>query len=385
MQKAKGVRLWLERRKGRPAVYYIRDKERRISTGCAESELPAAEEKLREYLTERHRPDTGQRDLSQILMADVMNLYATDIAPGKASRETIMYHMKALTPFWGTKTLADVKGKTCRKYLDERSAIQSGSCGTLKEPPQFPPLENREYQKNRTSSARTPSCIFRSVKPSTVRRELKTLQAAINHWHKESPLIAVPKVTLPEEGERRERVLERNEVAAMLRAARRLGFDHVARFIILGVYTGTRHNALLRLRWVPSLSGGHIDLDRGIIYRRGSAEKDTSKRRPPVSATKRLLHHLRRWAERDYDRSANVIHYQGSPILKMKRAWAKTVKEAGLGRDVTPHTLRHTCASWALWEGKTIWDVAGIIGADASTIEKVYGHHRLDVEERKRA
>lgn len=68
----------------------------------------------------------------------------------------------------------------------------------------------------------------------------------------------------------------------------------------------------------------------------------------------------------------------------MKRAWANVVKEAGLGRDVTPHVLRHTCATWALWEGRTIWDVAGLIGADASTVEKVYGHHKLDGEIRRR-
>lgn len=71
----------------------------------------------------------------------------------------------------------------------------------------------------------------------------------------------------------------------------------------------------------------------------------------------------------------------------MKRAWNTVRKAAGLGPDVTPHTLRHTCASWLLWgrEAKgarpaqkplTIWEVAGVIGADASTVERVYGHHR---------
>ncbi len=70
----------------------------------------------------------------------------------------------------------------------------------------------------------------------------------------------------------------------------------------------------------------------------------------------------------------------------MKRAWATVVKKAGLGPEVTPHVLRHTCATWLLREGKTIWDVAGIIGADASTVERVYGHHKpVATEERKRA
>jgi integrase len=53
--------------------------------------------------------------------------------------------------------------------------------------------------------------------------------------------------------------------------------------------------------------------------------------------------------------------------------------------DVTPHVLRHTCATWALWKGKTIWEVAGLIGADASTVERTYGHHRTEQLEEKRA
>lgn len=373
MQKAKGVRLWLEQRKGRPAVYYIRDKEKRVSTGCGPERLEDAQKALADYLTARFRPDTSQRDLAAISIAEVLMLYGQDIAPGKASAATIGYHMKALLPYWGEKTLADVKGSTCRSYLNLRTNNSKPSLSAT--------AAQLHSSKGRKSS----------VVPATVRRELKTLQASINHWHRESPLPAVPKVTLPEEGERRERVLERNEVARMLRAARRLGFDHVARFIIIGIYTGTRHNAILRLRWDSSnLAGGSVDLERGIIYRRGRSERETSKRRPPVRISGKLVSQLKRYFEQDNrvndDSGARtVIHYNGSPILKMKRAWAKTIKEAGLGKDVTPHVLRHTAASWLLWEGKTIWDVAGIIGADASTVQKVYGHHRLTVEERKRA
>jgi len=67
---------------------------------------------------------------------------------------------------------------------------------------------------------------------------------------------------------------------------------------------------------------------------------------------------------------------------------------AGLGPDVTPHVLRHSCASWLLWgrpaKGArpatpplTIWDVAGVIGADDSTVERTYGHHmRIEMERR---
>jgi integrase len=298
-------------------------------------------------------------------------LYWQDVAQTKPSRETIGYHIKALLPYWGDKTLAQVKGSTCRAYLSKRSSIVHGS--------PHPGASANTHGLSRKGQA------DRSVSPSTVRRELKTLSAAINHWHKESPLAMVPQVTLPPEGERRARFLERHEAAAMLRAAHRLGAKHVARFILIGLHTGTRHEAILKLRWSASLSGGHIDLERGIIFRRGAAERETSKRRPPVQIGQRLRNYLVRWRRLDGEGISHIIHYHGAPIAKMKRAWATVVKEAGLGKDVTPHTLRHTCATWALWKGKTIWEVAGLIGADASTVERTYGHHRTEQLEEKRA
>ncbi len=309
-------------------------------------------------------------------------LYLTDLPADSPSRETFRYHVKALSGYWGDKSLADVKGSTCRTFIEHRTGGQSSHLA---------PTNGK--------SSRKKGC----VSNSTARQELKTLQAAINHWHRESPLEAVPKVTLPKPGSRRERVLERSEVARLLCACRRLSregrqaargatqytdYSHVARFILIGIYTGTRHAAITGLKWVPSDTGGHADLDRDTIYRRGSHARETSKRRPPVRISGQLAGHMGRWAKQDASIGAlSVIHYQGQRILRMKRAWNTVRKAAGLGPDVTPHVLRHTCASWLLWgrEGKgarpatkpmTIWEVAGVIGADATTVSKVYGHHR---------
>jgi integrase len=366
-RRSKGARLWVRERKGRGPVYVIRDGKSEISTGCGLDDLAGAEKALAEHLARTFRFNTGERDLSRITVAEVLTMYGQDQPADKPSRALIGYHIANLLPFWGDKSLADVKGSTCRNFTKLRT-------------------EGRSSSSPQTSSnnSRRSGCVSKS----TARRELKTLQAAINHWHRESPLAAVPKVSLPPEGERRERVLERNEVARLLWAARKLNLPHVARFIIIGVYSGTRHNAILSLRWMPALSGGHADLERQVLYRRGSAERETSKRRPAMSIPPRLGAHLARWLRQDVADGgrSTIVNYDGSKLAKMKRAWASVVREAGLGPDVTPHVLRHSCASWLLWEGKTIWDVAGIIGADASTVERVYGHHRrIEQEERKKA
>ncbi len=349
----KGPRLYLRKRQGQDAVYVIRDGEAEISTGCSAENADRATEALRDYLAQHFRPDTSERSLSRISCAEVLMLYLGDLPADSPSKATIEYHIKALGAFWGSKMLADVKGSSCRDYAAQRR-----------------------------------------VKQSTARQELKTFQASINHWHSESPLAAVPKVKLPKPTAGRERFLERDEVARMLRACRRLmregrtaakgavqhtDYSHVARFILLGLYSGTRHDAILRLRWKASRLGGHPDLERGILYRRGSSQTETSKRTPPHRMAIRLRSHLGRWKRQfDEDGILPLIHHQGLPIAKMRRAWNTVREAAGLGEDVTPHVLRHTCISWHLWDGKTTWEVGQIVGADAATIDRVYGHHKLE-------
>lgn len=46
--------------------------------------------------------------------------------------------------------------------------------------------------------------------------------------------------------------------------------------------------------------------------------------------------------------------------------------------DDEPDELQWTAHGLVCFDGKTIWEVAGIIGADASTVERTYGHHRID-------
>ena len=363
-RRAKGLRLYLREREGRPAVYVIVDGDKEHSTGCGPSDLRQAEQRLADYIADKFQPNRSERSLAKIQVRDVLTLYGRDVAPTKPSAKTIGFHCKALMPFWQDKTLDDVRGSTCRQYLSARTSANSSGKGST--------------QSSKTS--------VRSIKPSTVRRELKTLQAAINYWHKESPLEAIPKVSLPEEGERRERVLSRSDVARLLWACRKRKAKHVARFILIGLYTGTRHQAILQLRWMPSLTGGNADLERSIIYRRGAAEKDTSKKRPPVGIGPKLRSQMVRWHRSDRAKGiSHIIHHDGGSVLKMKRAWKGVVKEAGLGPEVTPHVLRHTCISWMLWRGEPIEAVAAHVGADITTIQKTYWHHRLSAEVESRA
>lgn len=339
--------------KDRPAGprWVIVDGRTEIDTGCSPGDYQTAQEQLGSYIAETREIDTSTRNPAQISVANVVALYIKhhSAPPG-------CYHAAPLLRFFGLKTLREINGQLCRAYAKERGA---------------------------------------KVATGTVRRELGTLQAAINFWHVESPLDAVPKVWKPEDSAPRDRVLTRSEAASLLAAARRLRLEYVARFILLGLYTGTRHATILSLRWYPSNDAGWLDAEAGIIYRAGKAEKQTRKRRAAARIPDRLLAHVRRWAALDLARGpqAAVVRYKGQPITRQQRGWDAVVEAAGLGRfilqpdgrrifqtDVTPHVLKHTATTWLLRDGVDLWDVSGLTSTSTKTLETVYGHHSLEFQ-----
>lgn len=381
MRRAKGPRLDLETRNGRPSLWRIRDGEKTIRTGLLESQRAEAEQRLAEYLSEKHEPSLVKAAPGEISIPEVLAYYHRTLIKKAARKKTAatghgiatrLIHIDNLLTFWSDRTLADVRTSVCEKYEAHRQAM----------PPR------RGMRKG-----------AQSVSSATVRQELKTLEHAIKVWHGESPLPALPIVWKPDPAPARVRFLERDEVARMLRSARKLRFPHVVRFILIGIYTATRDDAMRRLRWMRASHDGYVDTVRGILYRAGFGEQQTTKARPPMVIPDRLLAHLRRWERIDrLDNLTHVITYakpaaehpnairraerlgrgyrQPQPVGDIHKAWASTVKAAGLGPDVTPHTLKHTAISWMLWEGRNPWEVSEDTGTSLKTIQDVYGHHR---------
>ncbi len=342
-RKAKPARAYFRRRAGRPTKLVILHNGREFETGLGECSDRQAQEALAQYLARNFTANTQERDQAKIACGEVIMFYLEHHAPTTRSGPQIACHAKALLPFWRGKKLNDVKGSTCRDY-----ALTRG----------------------------------KQVTQSTVRRELVTLQAAINFWHGESPLVSVPKVSKPSEGERRQRYLTRAEAGRLWSAAKKLGFDHVARFILIGLYTGTRHETICQLRWYPSDDCGHVDIAGAKLFRRGAESPESKKRRPVSRIPDRLMLHLRHWHKQDMAQGPQtaIVRWHGKPIKREVRAWALVTAKAGLGSDVTPHTLRHTCATWALQSGMELWDVGGLTGMSMKTLEETYGHQDADFQ-----
>ena len=167
-------------------------------------------------------------------------------------------------------------------------------------------------------------------------------------------------------------VATRAEARKLRHAAER--WPHLYRFIVIGLLTGSRSGAIVKLQW------DWIDLDRGLMRRRAEGDAETKKRTPPVRMGKKLTRLLRHWKRIDRDRSKWVCHYDGRPVLKMRRSWAAAIARAGLGKDVTPHTLRHTRATWLMQSGIDPWEAAGHLGMSIETLQRVYGKHHPDYQ-----
>jgi len=285
----------------------------------------------------------------------VITLYLEEVAEKSPSREWLCHTAAPALEWWGGKTLSEVRGKSCRDYVTWRTEQTIRHTG-------------------------------RRVSEQTARHDLKTLRAAINHFHAEhGPLNSVPKVSLPARApQRTDYWLTRDAVAARLRAARaREETSHVARMILIGIYTGTRPGAVLKLQWLPSAAGGWVDLERGVIHRQASGARQTRKKATPVRIHRRLIGFLRRWRERDLARGiVNVISYRGRPVNKLRRSWAGVRAAAGQGdRTDGPHILRHTAATWLMQAGVDTAEAADFLGMTPQTLWNEYGHHHPDFQD----
>jgi integrase len=154
---------------------------------------------------------------------------------------------------------------------------------------------------------------------------------------------------------------------------------HVARFILVGLYTGTRSAAICGASLTPTVGRGHVDLDQGVFYRRPIGRRQNKKRQPPVKLPPRLLAHMRRWVGRGFAKRT-VVEWNGSPVASVRKGFEAAVRAAGLGADVTPHILRHTCATWLMQSGVNLWDAAGFLGMTVQQLEAGYGHHHPDYQ-----
>jgi integrase len=337
---------WREERQVYEIQWFENGQRKRRSTGTAVRK--DAEKQLTEHITFTHRP-TGRLHPDERFIDDILADYVQERGRFLKSQKTLTNCINELAPFWGDKTAQDVREETCREYWKYRDS---------------------QYKK-RAKVRKGGGYSEPDVKPSVVARELSVLAAAINHDFKRSRLTTPVHVWKPRFDNRKDRWLTRKEAAAILKKAKAKpdSRDYLPLFILIGLYTGARHSAILGLRWPQ------VDLERRLIdFRDG---EPTNKGRSVIPIPDRLLTFLR-LARRRGTATGHVVHRSQNPIQSLKKGFGEACTAAKV-KGVSPHTLRHTAASWMAQKGVAFPKIARYLGhSDSRTTERIYAHHNPD-------
>ena len=182
-----------------------------------------------------------------------------------------------------------------------------------------------------------------------IRRTLATGKAAVNRAIKEGEIQGAPHwdLSIAPEGEPRERVLNLEELAALMRAAQQ---PHEQMYLIMALATGARPAAILELTVFQ------LDFDNGLIALNPPGRRQNTKHRPTIPmapAVRPLLATLP---------AGPVVSYQGRHLNEITSAFRRIRKAAGFGQDVSAYTLRHTVATELTRRGADIWQTGEFLG-----------------------
>ncbi|QJR17639.1 tyrosine-type recombinase/integrase [Pelagibacterium halotolerans] len=323
-----------------------------------------------------------------VSVAQVLAFYGHSKRNDAGNREFIGIHIEHLLGYWGDKVLAQVKRSTCEGYVEWRCAQTWAPPGAK---------------------------IKKPVSDQTAARELNTLSAAIGVWHREHMLTAVPVVTRPGKRMKTPDWLTEIEYERLTRCAmgdrwvasdvatrqpiwenNKRPQEHLARFIHIAFFQGSRHGGILRQRWSRGDMHGYFDMTTRTCHRSGPGEPKTRKRETACRIHDRLFPMLEEWRQADRKKGIDlVIHVDGEAIDRIDQSFATAARHAGLDRrDVdgsmretmpTPHILRHTRATLMLLAGVPTAEVAYYLGMTEAMVETTYGHCHVEYQKRAAA
>lgn len=262
-----------------------------------------------------------------------------------------------LIRFWDGKTVYDINERTIEDYrLKSRPGKPLAATTTLRELAELKSMVNFGIKKG-----------------------LCELNGHIVDWE------------LPPPSPPRESFYSRVEVAKLVRTAYRrknmaMGkkgkgihtSKHLARFILIAVKTGTRSEKIETASYVNHADRPWMDLESGIFYRGGVANKSPSnKRADPVRIPDDLLAHLKRW-QKDGD---DVIRSLRGTVGSTRKGFYNLKREVfpeERAKEVNRHTFKHTCASWLMRDKLKLEIIASYLSTTDKVIKAHYGHFHPD-------
>ncbi len=198
-------------------------------------------------------------------------------------------------------------------------------------------------------------------KPSTINRELALLSAALNEAIADGyPVPPVVKGRKLREPEGKTRWLTRAEVALLIDAARQTDQPALPDWLVVAVHTGLRAGEMAALQW-QHVQGGRLTVPAETAK---SGHSRTIPLTPEAQAAiaRQPLRSMFVWT-----------HPDGQPLKDVRGSLERACQITGIER-ITPHVLRHTCASWQVQAGVPLYTVQRWLGHSTIKMTERYAH-----------
>jgi len=237
---------------------------------------------------------------------------------------------KHLTPFFGQTFLANITPKMITDYMTRR--LEAGVCN------------------------------------GTVNGERAVLSKIMNlavEWERihENPVRRVKKL---EKSSGRRRFLSYDEADSLVANSP----QHFRPVVITALETGGRLSEVLGLKWED------LDFDGELLFFSQTNTKNAKLREIPMTPLLALtLKERARVRAISGDAREYVFTRYGKRLRDVRTAFEKAKGRAGLGKDVTFHTLRHTFASWyAMGPGSDLNLLRELLGHQDLKTTMIYAH-----------
>ncbi len=296
----------------------------------------------------------------QYLIATALRWYLQERGPEISTKDLVARTVEQFLDFFGPRaTVASITPQLLKKYQSERMS--------KRRPKMIHTREGNIFVEDR-----------RPVTNGTVRRELVTLSAALNHAIKNGRLMTAPGIQKPPAPPGKTRFLTKEEIERLLTNCPE---PHLRLFIALAINTGARKGALLDLKW------DQMDFDNRIIYLNPEGRAQTAKRRAIVPMNNYLRDTLikAKTEQKEYvleqiEKSGkemvlceHVISFRNQPVFNVRTGFRRSCERAGI-KGVTPHTLRHTAGTLMALAGIDLFLIAKVLGHSVQKTTELYAH-----------
>lgn len=309
--------FWIDQRAGSPAWYRCWQdakarQTRRISLGTTDFE--EAKRLLAEWYAAQFQAPSDDLPPSSVKLAEVVLDYWNGQGSKLRSHETAKIMLRYWQEFWGDVSVGDVR-------------------------------DQRKQEAFRLWLA------DRGLGHNTVNRCLEVGRAAIRRAWKRGVISSAPFIQmLPAiETQPMGRPMASGEAVRLFCAATQ---EHVRTFILLGLVTGARPEAITDLTW------DRVDFATGLLRLNPEGRVQTKKHRPVVKVGEATLDYLagvKRQGE-------HVIMFRNRHVHRLDTGWDKAVSGAGLDKRVTLYSLRHTVARHLRSHGVALEEIANMLG-----------------------